>query len=142
MLWGSTTALLKGSPRFNFGGNLRAIQNGGGLKCPQKRRFGGQQRAARSKNSANAKKPEMESVGSYLPKGAARHAMGGENFVEFEDGRTDGRIKGVWTESFFEKKNFPEKNQVHSARGTVPKAARTDVEKQSSRLQSGAFASV
>jgi hypothetical protein len=33
----------------------------------------------------------MESVGSYLPKGAARLATGGENFGEVEDGQTDGR---------------------------------------------------
>ena len=44
-----------------------------------------------SKHAAHAKKPEMESVGSYLPKGAARLATGGENFGEVEDRRTDGQ---------------------------------------------------
>jgi hypothetical protein len=50
----------------------------------------------------------MESVGSYLPNGAARIATGGENFGEVEDGQTDGQIKGVWTESLWKnsKKTF------------------------------------
>jgi hypothetical protein len=39
--------------------------------------------------AAKAVKPEMELVGKYLPNGAARLAAGGENFVEFDDGRTN-----------------------------------------------------
>jgi hypothetical protein len=55
--------------------------------------------------AAKAIKPEMESVVSDLPNGAARLATGGENFGEVEDRRT---IKGVWTESLWKnsKKTF------------------------------------
>ena len=43
------------------------------------------------KHAAHAKKPEMESVGSGLPRGAAPRATGGEKFGEVSDSRQTDR---------------------------------------------------
>jgi hypothetical protein len=54
--------------------------------------------------AAKAENPEMESVGSYLPNGAATLAAGGEIFGEVVDA-----IKGVRSPFGKFQKNFPDK---------------------------------